>query len=453
MCKKIGSLRLFLITLSIIAVLATVSCRFFQSEGDGVEGPEEPVEENIESDDGVQEQSMVENIVIWESTDPKVRLQLTEDIDRFISQNPDIEIEARHLRNQEELLDEFTASSLAGSGPDIVISDFDVVRDVASDNVVRALEDDFDYSNIIEGLKEISDYQDSLYILPFRTTDFMMLYYNKELIEAPPPNFEKILEYSTEVNDAQSQTYGFLLNSTEPDWVIPFIGGYSDWIVDYYDDSITLDSRAMRETIEFLLYIHNETQTVPYGIEYEEMDLLFKNGNAHMIINGLWALSEYEEQDIDFGVMMIPEVFGGDKNPTPMIEGIGFMINVNCYGNRLSAARRFLGFMLSEDRQVGWIESTNTFPVLNYLDDSPTILSDEHIYYAYRQSKLCRGKPREELLRVIRDSIRINMESVLMGNISIDEVVQKMQEDAINLRNGSINIEELNSEDIIPEES
>ena len=440
--------KITIIILSVAFVFSAVSCQLFQREDQNIGTETEPVTEDGEDGSTEEALSSPEKIVIWESTGPRIRLKLTEDIDLFMSENPDVDIEIRHVRNNEELMDEFRASSLAGSGPDVVVTGFDSVKEVASENVGKPLEEEFDYESIIGGLNEISEFEGSSYIIPFRVTDFMMLFYNKDALEEVPRDFERIISYSMEAYNAENQTYGFLLNSQEPEWVIPFIGGYSDWIVDYYDDSITLDTQAMEDTIDFLINVHNELEVFPYAIDYEDMDILFKSGNAHMIVNGLWALSEYKEENIDFGVSIIPEVYDGDQNPTPIIDGIGFIININCYNEKLEAAKRFIDFMLQEDKQVEWIESTNTFPVLDNLDDNEIILQDEHIYYAYRQSKLCRGKPREELLRPIRDSLRINIESVLKNNISVEEVIGKIQEDALNLRNGSMNIEDLSAEEI-----
>jgi len=273
-----------------------------------------------------------------------------------------------------------------------------------------------------------------------------MLFYNKGLIENPPSDFEATVEYCREVNNADDQIYGWLLNGSEADWVIPFIGGYSDWIIDYNTNFLTLDSEATEKTLEFLNFIYNEEKIMPYDVKYEEMDRLFRNGNAAMIINGTWSIEEYEAEGLNFGISKIPKVWQGDRNPTPLISGLGFMINVNCYGDELEASKKFIEYMLSEEAQISWTKSTQTFPVLKNIDTNSAIRDNPLVFNAFQQAKICRGKPCNDMIRVIRDAVRINVENVIAGSITPQEAASKIQLDAIRLKSGDITAEELKEE-------
>ena len=55
---------------------------------------------------------------------------------------------------------------------------------------------------------------------------------------------------------------------------------------------------------------------------------------------------------------------------------------------------------------------------------------------------MCRGKPNEELIRVIRDAIRDNVKKVISGDILPEDAALKIQEDAIGLRSGDVPVEE-----------
>ena len=427
----------------------TFSCQLFEEQAE----EEAPVEE-FETVTGESKEELVEDAVaileisIWESLGPKERLALMGSIEDFLAEYPLINIEARHFRNQEELMDQFEAASLAGSGPEIILVDFNGVFRLAPENVVKEITDEVDYYDILDGLVEISEYNGRKYIIPFRATDPLMFFYNKSLMENVPNDFEEVIEYCKEKNNFEEQIYGFLLNVNEPDWVIPFIGGYSDWIVDYNTDSITLDTEAAKKTLDFLYYIYNEEKVLPYGLGYEDINTLFKKGNAHMVINGLWAIDEYKEEGIDFGISKIPKVWGGYKYPTPLTSGLGFMINTNCYGNKLEGTKNFVDYMLLENVQVEWTFNTQTLPILKNIDENTSIENDDFIFNAMQQAKICRGEPNEEIIRVIRDALRINLENVINGNITSEEAVLKIQEDAIKLRAGSITVEELKEEEL-----
>src|SRR4030067_1128914 len=152
--------------------------------------------------------------------------------------NPAVIINSRHFRSDEELLDQFEAASLAGSGPEILLSRVEAAQRLAASSVIRPTESEIDYTSIVAGLNEISSFNGEKYVIPFRAMDFLMLFYKKDLVSQVPGDFASLIEYCKEVNKPKENIYGFLLNSKEPDWIIPFIGGYQDWIIDYNTNSI-----------------------------------------------------------------------------------------------------------------------------------------------------------------------------------------------------------------------
>ncbi len=381
-------------------------------------------------------------ISLWDCLKPKERFALMESVDSFMVENGHIDIETRHFRSQEELEDQFEAASLAGAGPELLLLDFDGIQRLVPGSVVKEIIDEADYSLFIDGLVEISKYNGRNYMIPFRSFDFLTLFYNKDLMSEPPASFEEVIEYCKEVNNFGGGIYGLLLNASEADWIIPFIGGYDDWIVDYSSSSLTLDNQATVKTLEFLNYIYNEEKILPHNIEYSEINESFKNGNVHMIIDNIQLAGEYEEAGLNIGIAKIPRVWQGSKYPTPLISGLGFMININCYGDELVTVNEFIQYMLTEKVQIDWTSVTDTFPVLRNIDRSETVRNNEIIYNAFQQAKICRGEPDKELIMVIRDAIRDNIESVISGGVLPADAALKIQEDALRLRSGNIPVEE-----------
>jgi len=430
------------IALSLFFLLNSTSCNLInpQAEGDMGKAEEEVAEEG--NGEITASEKLPTWITLWDCLDPKERFALMESVDNFMAEYDHIDIEIRHFRNQEELEDQFEAASLAGAGPEVLLLDFDGVQRLAPGNVLKEIVDEADYSLFLEGLVEISEYNNKNYIIPFRSFDFLALFYNKDLIDKPPMDFEWVVEYCNEVNNFNKEVYGFLLNANEADWIIPFIGGYEDWIVDYSSGSLTLANQATQKTMEFLDYIYNEEKILYYDIEYSEINELFKNGNAHMIIDSIRSIKEYQEAGLNIGVAKIPRAWQSNKYPTPLISGLGFMINVNCYGSELEAVNEFIQYMLTEEVQIGWTSNTDTFPVLKNIDRDEVIRNDDIVYNAFQQAKVCRGKPHEELIRVIRAAIRDNVKSVISGDILPAEAALKIQEDALGLRSGAIFVEE-----------
>jgi len=434
---KTRGIVLFLVAALVLSGAA--GCSLFNREAIGPE--EDPaIEEEVETTEEEEVSGdLITTITLWDCLDPRERIAFMESRDSFVSTFRDINIETRHFRSQEELQDQFEAASLAGAGPEIILLDLDGVQRLAPSNVTKEIVDEVDYALILEGLREISSYNDKNYIIPFRSYDFLTFYYNKDFVENPPSDFEDVLEYAQNITDSgdfEEGTYGFILNESEADWIIPFIGGYNGWIIDYSTNS--LDSQATQLTLEFLDYAYSQSLIFEAGMEYGEINELFKNGSAHMIIDYYSAAEEYIEAGVNIGLSEIPRVWGGTRYPTPMISGLGFMINTNTYGVELEAARDFIDFMLTEEIQLAWNESTSTLPVLESIDESEDFGQDIILNAAYRQAKICRGKPYEQLIMVIRNAISDNVDSLLAGDILPADAALKIQEDAIRLRSGTL---------------
>lgn len=433
--------------LLIAAIFLFASCRLLPAplETEEPTGQEE-AEVAEEAETGITSAQVA--IEIWDYIGPTERLTLMDSIGEFQNQNPQIAVQTRHIRSEEELLDQFEAASLAGSGPDLVLTDLVNVQRLAESKVVREI-DNIDFEIFLKGLAEISTYSGINYAVPFRTEDFLVFYYNQAYLDEAPRDFEEVLEYSQLIEEGEEQAYGFILNESEPDWIIPFIGGYGEWIVDYNNYSLSLDTDALEKTLNFLLTIYDSQEPlVPSGMEYEEMNTMFKSGNLHMIINSITVLDQYLEENMEVQVARIPEVYGENKRPTPLISGIGFMINANCYGQELESAQAFIEFMLSTGQQIEWTRDTETFPVILEAKEETYILNNSRLSSAFSQAELCRGIPPDEIIRAVRDALRINLPQVLEGELPVEEAIVKIQEDAIRLRAGSITVEQLMEESL-----
>ena len=432
--KKAVFLLIFLMLLP--AMLFLTSCSIFKSEETSAAQTDTAAETVSTQQEVESSPSDLLQINIWDDLNPKEQIELMNDLEQFGKENQGIKINSRHLRSEEELIDQFKAASLSGAGPEILISRLEASSVLAASGVLKPLTDEKYYSDILSGLLEISRYEDERFVVPFRAYDFLMLFYNKDLVQKVPTTFTELLDYCKEVNNPKEKTYGFLLNAKEADWIIPFIGGYQDWIYDYDSGAISLNSPAMLQTLKFLEKIYKVDKLVPYDYEYESMNNAFLSGKAHMIINGNWAVSEYTDAKMNFGVAKIPVVGEGYKNPTPTIDGYGFMINMNCYGAALDGARKLISYFMSAGLQEKWNQGTQTISVLKSIEQSPTLKNDPIFMGQFDQAGICRGKPPDDTLRFIRDAITINTENVLNGNITAEEAIIKMQEDALNLKSG-----------------
>ncbi len=429
----------------VFLILSLAACRLSERE---VETGIEPEVLEAEEEEGPHEDTdrpPAIEISIWDCLDAKERMALMDSVEEFTEKNPGTNIGVRHIRSEEELLDQFEAASLAGSGPDIAIVDLASVQRMAESNVIKEITD-VQYNRFWDGLTEISEHNGRKYMVPFRVTDFLVFYYNKDFVERAPRDFESLVEYCLEESSSDDPGYGFVLNHNEPDWIIPFIGGYSTWVIDYSNYSLSLDTRAMENTLEFLLMLYDSSEPIIEDMHYEEMDTLFKSGDIHMIINSFRVRDQYLEEGINLGTSIIPQVYGEGKNPTPLISGVGLILNSNSFGEEERVAKDFIEFILSTEQQVEWTKKTNTMPAVVAASEDNYFKNNDILSNVLRQAEISRGIPPENIMRVLRDSIRINVPRVISGELDVDEAAKKIQDDALRLRSGNVTIEALREE-------
>ena len=434
------------------SLIFTAGCGLLNSKAEDTGEDTIQEEESSAAEEELLPSNLITTITLWDCLEPRERMALMESRDQFLSHHREINIETRHFRSQEELQDQFEAASLAGAGPQLLILDFDGVNRLAPSNVVREIVDEVDHNSILNGLEEISAYNSKNYIVPFRAYDFLMLFYNKEIVKVAPDDFEEVFVYIQQMQQSgeiEEETFGFLLNESEADWIIPFIGGYNGWIIDYASNSLTLDSQAMQKMLEFLDYAYNQENILQGGLEYGEINELFKTGRAHMIIDQYSTAQEYIDSGINLGIAKIPRVWGGAKYPTPHISGLGFMINVNTYGKQLDSAGKFIDYMLTDDVQTEWNENTSTIPALIDPGQNEQITDDLLLKAAFEQAEICRGKPYSQLIMIIRNAISDNVKSMLAGDIVPADAALKIQADAIRLRSGTLPLKKQEEEQLL----
>ena len=430
------------ILIALLMAASAISCYPAQSTTTSlageITGSTEPDNSQISTTDLLVDGKTID---IWDSAQPKDRIFLMESINNFIKINPDLRINTRHFRSEEELADVFSAASLSGAGPEIVLAGFDAMKKMAKENILKNLSDEINFNIFLDGLTELSSFDGKKFIIPFSSSDFLVFYYNKDLISEIPANFDGVIASSKELLGSADPKYGFVINALEPDWIVPFIGGFNEWFYEYDSGDINLNSAAMEKTLNFINNIFNVEKIIPANNGYEELNNLFKNGKASMFINGVWAVDEYKEAGVNFGISKIPRntVFG--PSPTPMINGLGFMLNINSSVKSFDTAKKLINFMVSPDIQTSWALNASSYPAIKGLETS-SLSGNDLIYNILLQANVCRGKPQEEDMQLIRDVLRMNIESVLSGDISPADAKEKMQEDLLKLKSGEIELKD-----------
>jgi maltose-binding protein MalE len=178
-------------------------------------------------------------------------------------------------------------------------------------NIILPLEKLFDSTWCAQyDPKGMTWYHGHLYQVADKLGNHLSLVYNKKLVPEPPTTEQELVAIGKRVTadlngDGKTDRYGLAWNYTEPFFFIPFMTGFGGWIRD--ENGVpTLDSRGTSDGLKFIKELRDVYRIIPNEADYEIADLLFKDGNAGMIINGDWSWAGYQKAGIDIGVAPLP---------------------------------------------------------------------------------------------------------------------------------------------------
>jgi arabinogalactan oligomer/maltooligosaccharide transport system substrate-binding protein len=269
----------------------------------------------------------------------------------------------------------------------------------------------------------------STWAVPISSGNHLMLMYNKDMVSEPPETTEELVEMGQELTTGEQ--YGLVYNSTEPFWLVPWLGGFGGTV--FAEDGVTptLDTPAMVDTLQFLYDLEYEYGIVPTESDYATMDTLFKEGNAAMIINGDWAIGAYRDAMGDsFGIARIPRVSATGEWPKPYTSGKYFMMPKQLEGNKLATVVEFIKFSTNYENQIQMVETLSRLPALREALQAEEVTSDELLAASARQMEVGIPMPSAVEMRANWDAMKPEMNAVLSDSKGPEAAAEAMQEAA-----------------------
>lgn len=372
-------------------------------------------------------------LVIWHQMRPDERQILRTQLERYMSQNPGLEV-VELYKETEELRSGFIVASIAGQGPDLVYGPSDPVGIYEATKTIQPLEGffsqeylaDFDSAGLLY-------YNGHLYMVADKIGNHLALVYNKKYVPVPPKTDVELIALSKKIQSRYGYTasrpnvYGLSWNYTEPFFFIPFLTGSGGWVFGPDGRTPSLDTPEMVRALNYVRSLRDEYKIIPNEADYEIADALFKDGKTAMLINGDWSWSGYAEKGIDLGVATIPLMTSTGLWPAPMTSPKGYSINANVTGQRVQSVMHLLGFLLSEECQLETAKALSTAPTRKALYKHPEITSDDILQNSLLQIRRGRLMPVVPEMRAVWDAMRPGYQAVLGGARTPEDAARDMQ--------------------------
>jgi arabinogalactan oligomer/maltooligosaccharide transport system substrate-binding protein len=347
-------------------------------------------------------------------------------VDEFNAKNPNIAIELVKKRDVEALREDFQTASLAGAAPEMLWTVNDHAGPFTAADLIQPVDGTFDLSVFVDSALAAVKLQGKTWGVPISNGNHLMLLYNKKLIAEAPKDTDELFAKGKELT--KDGSYGLVWNQTEPFWLVPWLGGFKGKV--FADDGVTptLNTPEMVATLKFLHAMKYDAKIIPPESDYDGADTMFKEGKAAMIINGDWSLGGYKDKlGADLGVARIPMVKATGEWPKPYTSGVYFMLAKGLSGDKLAAAKAFIQFVTTKDKQLEMVTKLKRLPALKVALDDPLITSDPILKGSADQMVVGTPMPTVLEMRCNWDSMKPEMQAVLAGKKTPEDAAKAMQ--------------------------
>jgi maltose-binding protein MalE len=245
------------------------------------------------------------SLVLWHAWSGSEQEALKGVIRRYEASHPGHTVTALPVPFN-QLRNKFLTAAAANGGPDLVIGNVDWLGELHAAQVIRPLDGWLTAERrqhfLPTALRALQVGSDT-YAVP-ESVESVALYYNKTLLKQAPQHMEALLQapMPAGVNRLAIRTNFF--------FTAPWFLGYGGRL---FDDQgqLAMDDKVGSQYLGWM----GKLMTAP-GVggkdDYSYMDSLFREGKAAAIINGPWAMADYQKVLGDkLGIGLLPALPGG----------------------------------------------------------------------------------------------------------------------------------------------
>jgi len=291
-----------------------------------------------------------------------------------------VTVEVQYV-NFSDIKPKFLTAAPEGQGADIIVGAHDWVGELVANGLLEPIPNFQELSQFFSSGLSAFSYGGRLYGLPY-ALEAIALIYNKDYVPEPPKTVEEMIKLAKQIDqEFAGEVRGLIFPPTIFYYVVPFIFGYGGYV--FKDTPTGLDVKDIGLANEGaikaarLLKRLVDEKIIDPADNYQIMDSMFKEGKAAMIINGPWAIKDYRDAGIDYGVALIPEPEPGVV-ARPFVGVQGFMVNSKS-PNKLLAMEFLTNFIAKKDTMYRLYLADPRLParkdVLELVKDNPDVVA------------------------------------------------------------------------------
>lgn len=314
---------------------------------------------------GCQVRSDPHTLVLWHAWGGNELQTLRRLIKGFEAEFPDDTIYALPVPF-DQLKNKYQRAASAGGGPDLLISSTDWFSDLVQAGLVAPVDglvpESFWDRFLTFTLAPLHSRpspgtRSRLFAVP-ESYEVVAVYYNRSLIAAVPPDTDAWIR--TAVRLTSGNRFGLVFN-TGFYFSAGYLFGFGGRLFDE-DGRPAMAAAPVEAWLRFLKRLRDTKEIIARN-DYGKADALFKEGKAAMILNGPWALADYQKAlGKKLGVGLLPRVSATGQPAAPFIGVKNFMVNANSDEVHRRLAMKFVEFCTRPASQRILMEGAGHLP-------------------------------------------------------------------------------------------
>lgn len=324
----------------------------------------------------------------------------------------------------------------AGRGPDVFTTPHDQLGKLVLPGLVSPITvNEQALKAFPSGILEAVSYGGELYGLP-RSAEGVALVYNKDLLPEIPETMDELISWARTLPEG---VYGFLyeVNNVFMSW--GFFSGYDAYVFGQTEQGydvldLGLDRPEAVRALEFLVDLAT-SGLIPPGTDYGVANSLFLEGKVGATINGSWALGDYRQAGLNYGIGLIPPLQDGGTHRTWVTVG-GWW--VSAFSQKQEQAIQLIEFLASEQVVVELFEEVGTVPAHLGALEHPVVKSDPDLQGFARQSSL--GSPTPNVPEMVAvwgpfmDAVKLAINGDATPQVALTLAVSDLRETIEDMR-------------------
>jgi arabinogalactan oligomer/maltooligosaccharide transport system substrate-binding protein len=251
------------------------------------------------------------------------------------------------------------------------------------------------------------------------------LFYNKALVPTPPKTWPQLIATAKRLTTGDK--FGFLYNPTDLYYNYAFIGGYGGFVFQptkngFNARRLGLATAGATQAFQFIQDLVMKYGLVPATTTYDIMDGKFASGDAAMIINGPWAVQNYQAKGINFGVSTLPTLPNG-KQPTPFV-GVQ-LLAVNSHSKHVKEAWDLVNY-LSTHLPLPLYRASGRVPATLAAASSKAVKANPVSQTVLAEAKLGQPMPNVPEMASVWTPFGNSMQLLVKGDLSARDAAVQM---------------------------